>query len=120
MVHAVIGDLHELECRMMIRCGACLYQVAFLPSEAVARFGWRTRVADLRPKLKCSRCGAKARDGKVILGLVAEDVRKRNEREERELFHPEAVKDRSPGGRRRLHTRQDRPDPRALFPGLLR
>lgn len=103
MVQPVIGDLHQLECRMMIRCNACLYQVAFLPSEAVARFGWRTRVSDLRPKLRCSRCGATARNGKVLLGLVAADIRARDEREERRLRHPEEVKDRSPGGRRRLH-----------------
>ena len=105
MGRAVIGDLHEIQCRLLIRCDACLHQVAFLPSEAVARFGWRRRVADLRPKLKCSRCGALARDGKVVMGLVAGDIRAKQEREDREALHPEGVKDRSPGGRRRLHSR---------------
>jgi hypothetical protein len=120
MVRAVIGDLHELECRLLIRCEACLHQVVFLPSEAVARFGWRMRVADLRPRLKCSKCNATARDGKVVMGLVAADVRAKTEREDREALHPEGVKDRSPGGRRRLHSR---PEPRvsdAPSPGAIR
>ena len=56
--------------------------------------------------MKCSRCQATAREGKVVMGLVAEDIRARDEREDREALHPEGVKDRSPGGRRRLHTRR--------------
>lgn len=111
MVTAVIGHLHELQCRLLIRCETCLHQVVFLPAEAVKRFGWRRRVADLRPRLKCGKCGARARDGKIVMGLVAEDVRARQEREDREALHPEGVKDRSPGGRRRLHNR------RGLGPG---
>lgn len=106
MGRAVIGDLHEIQCRLLIRCEACLHQAIFLPSEAVDRFGWRTRVSELRPKLKCSRCKATARDGRVVMGLVAEDVRAKDEREDREALHPEGVKDRSPGGRRRLPWRE--------------
>lgn len=97
---AVIGDLHTLDCRLVIRCKACGHRVQFTPSEAVSRFGWNRKVADMRPRLTCARCGATARAGKVEMGLDAEDRAAMDRREGLAADHPEDVKDRSPGRRK--------------------
>lgn len=97
---AVIGDLHALNCRLVIRCKVCGHQAIFTPPEAVARFGWNCRVDDMRPRLACVRCGATGRAGQVAMGVDGEDSRTMERRGGLPDDHPEAMKDRSPGRRK--------------------
>jgi hypothetical protein len=92
---AVVGDLHTLQCRFVIRCKTCGHQVTYTPAGAVAAFGWNRLVADLRGRLKCSSCGASGE--RLDMGLHDAD---RLEMWKREGFtppHPEDVKTRAPG-----------------------
>lgn len=93
---AVIGDLHQLQCRFVIRCKTCGHQVTYTPSEAVAAFGWNRRVEVLRARLRCASCGA--RGERLDMGLHDADRLAMWTREGLDKPHPEDLKTRSPGG----------------------